>query len=323
MKPELVKKLKSPLKLNIEITGPTIGICDVPIKKSSISSKLLPIKHVNKIIEKAISFEILMFSFILCDFRHLLEPSVMDYLNLVCKRINRYGGLSALHIPVNLPYRNSTLKDFCSYIAKKIMELQIDIMLVFIPNRVLKTIGSEIGKLMFELALGGIQLVRLYTYFPSSVEEIERALIPSLKRIVEAASMWKAFNLVFIIDKKSRFNPQIIEYVETKEDIGNFTFSFSPTIPSCITHKFIKGSNLDIYKGICPGARISSTIGVDGFPIPCLHLRTYRLPEIDILWRSWGKIQNSWLLKSDICRSCEYETSCEGLCDIWKDQQKV
>lgn len=312
---ELVKRLKSPLKLNIELTGPSIGICDVPIKKKNLSSQVLPMKYLNKIIEKAIYFEILMFSFILSDLQHLFEPSIIKNLSSLCKRINHYGGLSALHIPIN---RNISLKEFRSYIAQKAMELEIDVLLFFIPKSALKIHGSEIGKLMLALALEGIHLLRLFTDLPSSKEEIEKVLIPSIKKIAETASIWKTFNWTFIINKKSSFDPSIMNFLEIHEEI-DITFSFLPPIPSCIAQRFSPQPNFEIYKGVCPATYISSTIDVHGFPIPCLRMRKYNLPEIELLWKKWGEFEKSWLVKSEVCKICEFKTNCEGVCDLWQN----
>lgn len=261
-----LEDIKSPVKYDIEISGPAKTICNIPVNHTRPTENIMEIGTLKQILKEAAEKEVLLINLVLNHFLDLFLDDVKTLIKETNKTI-----LQGVELSLSFPIDNAD-----EFIANKdelksiLLEQNVDISHYFLLPELFAQVGSELGKFIKEMAFESIHDSKIHTLFP--VDEYTQALfLKGLKDFFGAADIWKTYRLEFLNSYDLKNTIKYRDFIEKMNQQAEITYSFLPTIPKEALNEYNVLEDFEIRSGVCLAGSINVAYKLNGARKICLQ----------------------------------------------------
>lgn|GEM_PF-5528293 len=312
------RKYSYPVKLSLILKGPVKGVCDIPIGFAGEFPLLLSRNFIGRTLDKMFGYDVLMFSIILSNYTDIYDETIKNNLSFISEKVNAYGGMLSLTMPLNNTNEESDIERFIKDVANQMQNLQIDLLSLYVPNSLFLKAGTHLGTLMEDLVLKGFHNARIFTDFPTNENELQNNVKAGLNNMKKACAFVDNFTLGFVIKDSKEFNLEIAKSLDILSKLQDFTFLMMPPPQFCVGDKLNNNGRVKMPFGICSFNNLNLIIDETGTPIQCLKYKKSLSQKIDSILSNWVFSNNVDLILLEECSNCEYRYICNGLCGLWE-----
>lgn len=261
-----MKNIRSAIKYDIEISGPTVTICNVPINNLKPTESVMEVDVLREILKTATKEEVLLVNLVLNSFSDVFNDDVRKLIAETNRTV-----VQGIEVSISFPIDDAEVFIRNTEEFKKILLSEnIDITHYFVRPEMFSNIGIPLGKFMKEMAFESIHDSKIHTLFP--IEKATQDLfLDGLKGFINAADIWKTYRLEFINLYDLKGTKKFEEFINKMNRLAEITYSFLPTVPKSMLSEYDELDDFEIRAGSCLGGEINVAFDLTGRRKTCLQ----------------------------------------------------
>lgn len=257
--------IKRAVKYDIEISGPSKTICDIPVNNNNDTNQIMSIDVLEGILNAARNEEVLLVNLILNSVCDVLKEEVAVIIDNVKKGVSA-GTEISLSFPIDM---KDVFIENVQYIKDLLITKDIDLTHYYVDPTYFKEVGSSLGKLAKEMAFTSIHDSKIHTMFPTD-EATQNDFLTGIKEYYDAADVWKIYRVEFINSFEVRQIDKYKDFINSLNKLAETTYSFLPPIPERMLSAYEQVENFIIRPGTCLGGTINVAYDLEGTRKKCL-----------------------------------------------------